>query len=416
MVDTLNYVALHHDTLRTIFKNENGIVVQEICGHELKPEIQLVNINDNNEMELLINHLQSSMDIEKGPLLKSALLKSPDGDKLFIVIHHLIIDGISWRILLEDIITVYNSLKESSTVALPLKTNSFGEWCESLDKYLKSDEMEMALQYWINKNFKHSNLISYDMESPNNTFAYNEICSFSLNSDETTDLLENINRTFNTEINDILITAVVKTFCTIYNLSSINILIESHGREKVFDNLDISRTIGWFTSFYPVSFDFNNNSDIEELLSKTKSLLKEVPNKGFDYPLIRQFLDKDKKRFDSTPQICFNYLGQFSNELDNEVFDGADEFSTSSVASETDRIHDFIINCIVQNGCFELYLSYNKERFFKSSIDIIMSGIKESLLEIVTCSKKMVNNSNADWNSDSHEISIDSIENFLEDL
>jgi NRPS condensation-like uncharacterized protein len=154
------------------------------------------------------NEIQASIDLEKGPLMKLALFRLDDGDRLLIVIHHLVIDGISWRILFEDIETLNRQYKKGEPLKLPLKTDSFKVWSEKLSRYANSKTFLQEKAYWQELESKQAPQIKKDFEDGENFVKETAVISFRLSEEETLQLLTKANEAFGTEINDILLTAL----------------------------------------------------------------------------------------------------------------------------------------------------------------------------------------------------------------
>ena len=307
----------HHDALRMGYRKENGEIKQ--INRDLKSNLYDISVydftKDNNFEEKVITdictEIQGSIDIEKGPLVKLGLFKTKNGDHLLMAIHHLVIDGVSWRIILEDFSNGYNLAKNNEKIVLPEKTTSFKEWAEKQKEFVNSYEIKKQVEYW--KSIEETNIerLPRDKEAINPLFSEIKTLTNVLSEEETENLLKKVNKAYTTEINDILLSALSITLNKWTNSDNILINLESHGREEIIDNVDITRTIGWFTSQYPVILN-GNKEDLAITIKNTKDMLRKIPNKGIGYGIIR-YLDNGKYNFISKlkPEVCFNYLGEF---------------------------------------------------------------------------------------------------------
>ncbi|MEM9275673.1 MAG: amino acid adenylation domain-containing protein [Cyanobacteria bacterium P01_F01_bin.143] len=302
-------VLAHHDALRLSFQLTDSQWQQTNQGIDIASSLVQVDLTnyaqDEQEAEKLkiINQLQSSFDLATAPLIKIAWFKlgNNQADRLLIIAHHLVIDGVSWRILLEDLQIVYQLLEQSKEILLPPKTTSWKQWSEELQKV----DVTSELDYWL----QQKNQCDGEQLFEQTTVAESKAIAITLDSQKTQQLLREVPEAYQTQINDILLTALSQTWQELYNRDRLLIELEGHGREDIIDNLDISRTVGWFTSIYPLvlSLDANN---IEQNIKSIKEQIRSIPNRGIGYGLLR-YLNQEEALIDF-PQaaIRFNYLGQ----------------------------------------------------------------------------------------------------------
>ncbi|PFN80982.1 hypothetical protein COJ67_31225, partial [Bacillus thuringiensis] len=176
------------------------------------------------------------------------LFQCKEGDHLLIVIHHLVVDGVSWRILLEDIETGYEQAINGEEIQLPQKTDSFKLWAEQLTRYANSPEMEKEREYWNEIEHIPTGLLPKDKEQDCSLIKDSENITIQWTASETEQLLKQANRAYNTEINDLLLTALGRVIHKWTGMENIVVNLEGHGRESILSDLDITRTVGWFTS------------------------------------------------------------------------------------------------------------------------------------------------------------------------
>ncbi|EIM11781.1 non-ribosomal peptide synthetase, partial [Bacillus atrophaeus] len=254
----MEHVAMHHDALRMIFEETPNGYVARIAGTEESELYHLEVMNckgDADPAQALANkasRIQSSMELSQGPLMKLGLFQCPDGDHLLIAIHHLVIDGISWRILLEDIASGYEQAVRGQTVRLPQKTDSFPFWAEQLSKYALETEMEQELAYWTELSSLELQPLPKDNISEGSLLKDSDEMTIQWTKEETEQLLKQANRAYNTDINDLLLTSLGLAVHRWTGMEEVVVNLEGHGREPVIPDADITRTVGWFTSQYPV--------------------------------------------------------------------------------------------------------------------------------------------------------------------
>ncbi len=322
-------LVAHHDALRMRFVRTESGWRQFVCGLD---RLENLGISDLSQVPELRNEeataaeiakLQSSLNLSEGPVLRFHLFKfGPDQpDRLFITVHHLVMDGVSWRILLEDLQTAYEQLRRNEAVQLPHKTTSFKHWAELLEQYANSSRATEDLGIWLNQ--AQSQIFALPLDCPDgmsrNTVESECVVYASLPPDATHALLREIPASYGTEINDVLLAAFVRTLSDWTQSDSFLIDLEGHGREEVIEGVDLSRTVGWFTALFPVLLHLERGASAGEDLRSTKEQLRRVPNHGIGYGLMR-YLNRDpettgKLRQLKQAEICFNYLGQFDQSF-----------------------------------------------------------------------------------------------------
>ncbi|MFP7658467.1 amino acid adenylation domain-containing protein, partial [Chryseobacterium proteolyticum] len=294
--------------------------------------------SDSKEVELeslrsIGNDLQSGFDIGSGVLFHVGHFRMSDGDRLALIIHHLVIDGVSWRILFEDLSHLYESYQRNGPINLPLKTDSFQRWASAQKAYAKSEKMQSERLYWDEVSKENIALLAGDYQEIEKNAVIDKSSYFILDKSLTEKLQTQVHHVYNTEINDILLTGLGLAVQTVFGTDKSVLKMEGHGREEIIDGIDIGRTVGWFTSVYPFVLDLSSSKGYE--LIKVKESLRKVPNKGVGYGILN-YLDK---RFDNelVPSIQFNYLGDFgSNVGANKEGESLFEFSSESIGGSSD--------------------------------------------------------------------------------
>ncbi len=337
-----NKLQEHHDALRMTFKTSGTHkVLQE--NQAISQEASLVeydfrlNQSENKILEYCTN-IQSSIDLEKGPLIKLGLFHLKDGSRLLIVVHHLIIDGVSWRILLEDFETLYHQIRNKKPLALPLKSDSYQNWSRSLVTYTSGLAFLSTEVYWSNILKQKANELPRDTEG-SNLIKDSDKEVFQLTKKQTSKLLTEVNSVFGTHINDIFLTAILLSFKKIYGQDRIFIDIESHGRENIIEKINVTRTIGWFTSIYPVLLEYSEGN-LSGIIKNVKETIRRVPHNGVDYLIYIQEHNTHKK---NRSQISFNYLGQFDSDTKDNFFQIRSDLMGPQISGEMLREYDWDI-------------------------------------------------------------------------
>ena len=328
----------HHDALRLRYKQADGHWYQENASVDIEAPFEFVDLSTlpQHEQKKTISEkaaaFQRSLNLNDGPIARIVYFRMGDGlyDRLLMIIHHLAVDGISWRIFMEDFQMLYQQLAQSKEAQLPPKTTSFKQWAEKLAGYIDDEKLLGEKDYWLDIAAREITPLPVDTPGGKNDEYNIGAATQSLSEEETKTLLQDVPPVYNTQINDILLTALVRAFSRWTGKRSLLIHLEGHGREQLFDTADISRTMGWFTTLYPVHLDLGASVQPGEAIKTVKEQLRQIPNKGIGFGLLR-YLSEDEslqqklKALDEA-QIIFNYLGQFDQALpENSPFAPAGE-------------------------------------------------------------------------------------------
>ncbi|QKG84716.1 amino acid adenylation domain-containing protein [Kroppenstedtia pulmonis] len=389
-----NTLVRHHDALRLRYgKNPDGSWTQRIEGEE-KIGIEVVDLSGKSpeKREKMIREgeakAQSGLNLWKGPLWRVVVFLSGDSepDRLFFVVHHLAIDGVSWRILLEDLETVYGQLCEGKPVQLPAKTTSYQQWAQTLKSHVDSDTVRNASTFWLEMSADFvDDSLPLDRPEGRNQEKDAQRVTVSLDEEETRSLLQDVPAAYRTQMNDVLLTALVQSMKGWTGKDDLWVHMEGHGREEV-DGVDLSRTVGWFTSIYPVHLKLNGAGDAGEALKLIKEQLRSIPNKGFDYGLLR-YLDpelSDTLRKQPTPSISFNYLGRFdSGESGSGMFLLGDAFGEGDWHPESLRPHAIDVVAMVKNGQLNITWIYSGKQLDRSTMEQLANDYKTALRRLL---------------------------------
>ncbi|CAH2574160.1 Linear gramicidin synthase subunit C [Planktothrix rubescens] len=382
----------HHDALRLRFVHKQGQWQQyhsddwESFGFEVMDLSPMSSGEQLTTMAEISEAQQRSLNLEKGPLISVVFFQLGDAGRLLIIIHHLVVDGVSWRIFLEDLLTSYHQLETGKPLELPLKTSSFKHWAEEIQNYAQNPEHKSYLDYWLKQDFPsipHLPL-DYQTDIKSNTVAHARTVSFTLGEEQTRLLLQDVPQAYNTQINDVLLTALVQAFARWTGFCDLVIDIEGHGRENVINSLSLSRTIGWFTSIFPVILTLKNIDHPGECLKSVKEQLRQIPNRGVDYG-IGYYLNPDltiqsRLRSYPKPEISFNYLGQFTRpQIGSVDWKFSKEASGSIHSPLGQRCHLIAINGLVVDGKLEMEWQYSENFHQKTTIENLAHAYQESL-------------------------------------
>lgn len=383
----LKALAIHHDALRMICRN-NELEILSVKESKLYSfsEVTLRDLSEDCDIDYIIKDsaiLYENVDLLNGPFMNCKLYKMLEKCYLLISIHHLVIDEISWNIFLEDLKEAYLQAIDNKRIKLPAKTASFAEWTQIVHKQKEMGITSEEKQYWEN--------IAEMTKQYNPNITKNSVykCSYDvvLDHEKTNELIELCSRSSGVEVQVILLTALVMSLSTFFKCPKIPIAIEGHGREKLFQDIDINRTIGWFTSVYPVIFDKCDN--VMEGIESVRESLRQVPQKGLNYGILR--LEDSEKYI--LPQICFNYLGITDVDTYYNPFFVVGRSVGNPISKENDEGYCLEFNIQIWDGKLVLNCVYSKELFLHNDIVTILDLFSNQIYEMITYSidKGMLN-------------------------
>ncbi|MFD2168564.1 non-ribosomal peptide synthase/polyketide synthase [Tumebacillus lipolyticus] len=372
--DAIRYLLTHHDALRMRFAQQAGSWQQE--NADLMENVPLTSLDltavAEEEQESAFfaeaNRRQGLLDLN-GQLFHAVHVRFGGSrpDRLLLIVHHLIVDGVSWRILLEDLETLYRQQMRGESMRLSRKTTSYHEWAQRLPQAAATEELRQELDYWLRSNTEEESALPIDKLDGLNLTGSTATVSVSLAAEETKILLQQASQAYNTQINDLLLTALVQAFANWTGSRSLPLHFEGHGREEILDNVDLSRTVGWFTTVYPVCLQVPENGQLGAAIQAVKEQLRAVPNRGIGYGILRWLSDDADLRQQLAdlpqPEVSFNYLGQFDTTSDQqeESFFQVAAGTPSGLAQSpgAKRSHLLDITSLVAGGKLQVNLIYS---------------------------------------------------------
>ncbi|MCA1677375.1 MAG: condensation domain-containing protein, partial [Actinobacteria bacterium] len=318
----LETVVAHHDALRMRFELVDGQWRQDSAPVESVEVLRWCDLSalDAQGQRIVMQEAaiaaETGLDIAGGPLLRAVLFTLGSGrtPRLFLTIHHLVVDGVSWRILLEDLETAYRQGCAGHPVVLEPVGTSFTQWAHRLAVHVLSGELDEDLAYWSEVSPRASADLPVDRVGLN-TVESSRVVSVRLGRDDTDALLHQVPGVYRTQVNDVLLSALGRVLGRWTGRDSVLVALEGHGREEILDRVDLSHTVGWFTTMFPVALEVSRTSGWGEILKSVKEQLRAVPHRGLSYGALRYLSAPDSPaaalQDDPAPQISFNYHGQW---------------------------------------------------------------------------------------------------------
>ncbi|MGK8981049.1 non-ribosomal peptide synthase/polyketide synthase [Pseudomonas aeruginosa] len=386
----LRGVLAHHDALRLSFAREAAGWTARHRGVEegAAALLRVARVADLAALRALADEVQRSLDLADGPLLRALLATFDDGSqRLLLVIHHLVVDGVSWRILFEDLQTAYRQLLAGQAVELPAKTSAFRDWAERLQAFAGDGGLDGELAYWQGQlQGASSDLPCLDPQGDqSNRHARSVSCG--LDAEATRQLLQEAPAAYRTQVNDLLLTALARVICRWTGQVDALIQLEGHGREELFAEIDLTRTVGWFTSLFPLRL--TPAEGIAASIKGIKEQLRAVPNKGIGFGALRYLGSAASQAALAglpVPRITFNYLGQFDGSFAMEegaLFAPAGERAGDDQSPDAPLANWLALNGRIYGGELRIDWSFSGECFEIASIQRLADAYRDELLALI---------------------------------
>ena len=377
----LTTLVAHHDALSLRWHQEPAGTWHGAYAAPTGVEVWSREAADADALALLVNQAQRSLDLTQGPLLRAVLIDLQGaGQRLFLAIHHLVVDGVSWRILLEDL----QQLLADSTAALPRRSHAFGEWTGFLAQRAQHSEVLAQLPWWLAQLGEAA--ASFPGARHAGPAAVSEAVTLALELDQTQtrQLLRDAPGAYRTQVNDLLLCALARAWWRWSEQGELLVELESHGREEHLANLDLSRTVGWFTSTYPVRLQAG--ADLGQSLKATKEQLRRVPDGGLGFGLLQQLAPAQVRAqlaARPVPRITFNYLGQFDTSFDAGLLRRATEPCADSLDPAAPLSNWLSIDGGVNDGRLQLAWTFSPQQLDAQRLAELVALYEAELLALV---------------------------------
>ena len=398
---SLRELIVHHDALRLQYQacTNSDDSVRQAYSNNLEIELEVVDLKHlDNALDLeqaiceVSQTFQQSFCLGNGHLMKTLLfLTAPNlaRNRLAMIAHHLIVDVHSWRIILEDI----ERLIEEGTATIPLaeKTTSFQCYAQRLQDYVNGRACQANLSYWQDViEMQAGDQMASAMATEAGEQQHiprRESVSVSLDA-ATSELLGGAAlKAYHTQVLDLLIVALRQAVHVNWNLQQFSVVLENHGRQDFDECVDVSRTVGWFTTQYPLVFSDNVPNLNSELIKQTKETLRAIPNRGFDYAALRYLHSNPNVRRSLTPvtepSVLINYLGQMERQQASDAFELLDTTPGENIGAQNSCSHPLAITAKFKDDRFELDFTFDNTKLSESKVRTLADTTRVRLSDIV---------------------------------
>ncbi len=392
----------HHDALRLRFSQDSK--GWHACNADASNppslgQIDLSHLSEPEQREALAQHgsdLHAGLDLASDPLIQAAYFNrgADRSHWLLISLHHLVVDAVSWQILDRDLSTLLNQPDQPGQ--LPAKTTAFKVWAETLAAQARTQQGELV--FWCRQLEQPAILLPRDYETnlPSTEKTAHTI-HVTLDVADTHSLLQAVPAAYNTQINDVLLTALAQTLLQWADADggSVRIEVEAHGREQIVPEIDLSLTVGWFTATYPITLQLSNPHDQGASLKSIKEQLRQIPARGIGYGMLRYLTDEATQRRLAQvhpPDVLFNYLGQREIEKPSSDPPGVTNAGIRAV-SDADvgvlrnpnnrRSYLLEINTWVGHGQLRLNWTFDTQIYAEDTIVRVANGYLSTLKRLI---------------------------------
>ncbi len=378
----LRSVLDHHDALRTRFSRNADGWIQTIDPPGMEAEVVDLDWSQRSDaIELFRNHaaeVQSGFDLSRPPLIRVVRYRLPDRERLLIICHHLVVDTVSWRILLEDLEAAYQSGLQGQSVVLPTQTIGVKQWAESLQAYASDPNLTAEIPFWKSQLSDSGNRSQFLRHTYRNV----RTARFELSNSETEALLNQGQRVYQASAQELLLAGLATAFYRWQGPNHLHLALEHHGREAEITPAEPLRTVGWFTSLYPVIFPVETEPGAQ--IRSIQRHLHEIPGHGMGFGVLR-YSGTDKIRDElntgNWPAVSFNYLGHLKPATPQSFFREVPEPVGPLVAPDAVRLHDLDIQAWIYPDTLHASISFHPDQISEDRVQNLINLYRQALID-----------------------------------
>lgn len=379
LAQAISWIVQQHEGLRARFSAPDAPAAVAADDALSLREISL-SAPDNGEADVIAwaGTRQAQLDLSLGPLFTADVIHAASGSYLLLSAHHLLVDGVSWRIITRDLSRAYLALAQGQSIAAQPATASLAEWSDWLQQTFDADDSAPERQFWLAQREARTTLpVDAGTHATPGRSGEARKVYITLDRAATQVLVRQTGQAYHTHVGDLLLAALAKTLSQWSGSHQLRIDLEGHGRDDAPDAPDVSRTVGWFTAIYPLALQLNQQAEWGDLLQEVKEAQRNVPRGGVGYGVL----------FDPAGQaaeVCFNYLGQFDNDFHQPPLSGvADLLMTYRSAPENRRGWALEVDSYIDEGELIIAWSYNPACWHRETIAAQAEAMKTHLCALI---------------------------------
>lgn len=384
----IEFLVARHSMLRARYQQDaSGIWSQRILprtGGSYCLTIHPTNVN----LDRAMSRSQSSLDIVTGPVFVVDLLTQSDGSQvLFMAAHHMAVDLVSWRIILNDL-EEYLTNAGNVTLSRPLP---FQTWLSLQHEQAQKIHPDFALPFEL----PVLDASYWNVAADTNIFASLVEHEFTLDTEMTSHLLNDCSSALGTDTLDVLMGALIHAFSqTFHDRSLPSIFTEGHGRESWEESVDVSSTVGWFTTMSPIHVEAEAGDDIARFVRRVKDRRRQIPMNGWKY-FVSRFLNADgQQKFaqNGPVEVILNFAGQYQQlERQDALFQlmprDAYGIETADVSPEMERTSIIEISAGISDGSLKVTFMWPSSLERHEQVKKWSSNTESSIISAITSLK-----------------------------
>ncbi|KAF4769418.1 hypothetical protein HAV15_008425 [Penicillium sp. str.  len=381
-------IVTAHSMLRARFEQRadgqwGQIIASDVSRSLRFREHRVPSMSDRKALQKILSISQNTLDIVQGVMIIVDVITTDNGEQfLGLMAHHLVIDLVSWRVLLQDLEDILNTGRTIQPLSI-----SFQQWCRLQQSYareslnpsetLKTEIPHPSMDYW-----------GSEVVLSENTWADATRQTITVSKETTEAIIGAANGAFHTQPVEIIQAAVLYAFVQAFdNRPAPTMFSEGHGREPWDADIDISRTVGWFTTIAPLFLDVKKEDNVRKILQMTKDGRRSISTNGWAYFASRFLHPEGPERFrsHSPMEILFNYTGLFQQfERPGALLQmtSVQDDSLLPMAADLPRMALIDVNATVMNGSLNLSFIYNQKLQHQDRLEQWISNCLQTLEEL----------------------------------
>lgn len=372
--DVFYYIIKHHDALRINYDKKRQEFFYNNEHLNQRDIMRIISINqedyDMDIAKLTKQFINPLFDLSRELLFRPYLILKGDKSYLLIMAHHLVMDAVSLSILLEDMGRLLALSKEQYT--LPEKTASYMEFTRAFHRW--SQSKNPCVKEWdTNKD----SLLPIIREHGNENVSLSSVLELEISERISQCLRKEANDTYGTKASELQLMALLLALHDITQKNSFCIQTENHGR-NLLEDVNINRTIGWFTILYPLNLTINDVS-LKKQIINLKSQIRHRERLCYEFGILK-YMRKEPLR--DTDSICFNYLGEYIKDF-NEFFELKYIFNSEDSSHLNQPPYFVEVNTAIYEKKLKVYIKYRRDLIDETTVEKLAEGFQLHLEEIV---------------------------------
>ena len=326
----LRALVRHHDALRLGIRKSGE---QFNAAPSVVDAAPLLVEVDGGDLQEIAKDLAESIDLATPPIVRAALVDVGAEQRLLLAIHHLAFDPVSLPIVLEDLQNAYAAARDGREIAFPPKTTSYKAWAEQIAAHTASPAMAGEAEFWRGRPWNRCKALPRDHE--NGGAPSPQIAAVALSESDTEALTKSAQRQYGVPVDTLLAASLADALAAWTGSRTVLFDVMHHGRVDLFKGVDVSRTVGWFSTEIPLVVDLG-----EDPVAAVDRALQSMPNHGIGYGILRHLNGDEILAAAPSPEVRLNHLGRMAGGggSSDALFRARFDELAAQAASKLDRL------------------------------------------------------------------------------